>query len=929
MGGILGSSGTNAKQSRAVGSLQFQTSQRGGVIPLMYGNNRLAPNLLDYDDFKATASSASGGKGGKGGGGGKGGSQQYMYSASFILGLCQGPIANIGTTWADKNVGVIETAPASYINILFGTDGQAVDSFWETNHPAKAISYSGTAAVVLGIYQLGNTATLPNFSFEIVSAFTDGPNGTDANPASVVTDFLTNLRYGANFPSANLDTLALWRSYCQALGIALSPKIDTLQAANTYLDSIVKLTNSAIVWSGNLLKILPYGDMPVTNSFTIANFTGGPTQAGGDTIALTVTDPALNGGTPVTATYTTLANQQMPAAMAGLAGAINALSVLTNFGIYAGNASAFSMMIVQGNPTGNTSFAATGGGGIGTAPFGGPTTYTFTPVTQPIYSLSENDYIVQESSVGSFTGPNPGGDSLRAGATPITGGFSDDPLHIVRSTPADANNMIEVQCVDRGDSYNSSMAEAFDQASIDLYGIRRDTSVRGDAITDPYYVGSIVAQLMLQRSIFYRSTYTFNLGWKYALLEPMDLVQITDTRMGANALTVRITAVEEDDEGLLTVTAEDFFGAYSPAVLYPPANYVPQPTPTVLGFGGGTAAPANKQAGGTAAGGGPPTWNSNPGNINPPIIFEPPAALLTGDLEIWFALSGGPNWGGAEVTVASSAAGPYGNVGPVNGNSVMGFLTASLPTFGGSNPDTAGTLAVDLSESRGQLASVTTQDAANFISLCYVDGELMSYKTATPTAGTDHYNLTTLYRGAYGSTVGAHAAGSNFALLSPQVGRFAYPSSWIGSTVYFQFLSFNQTGGGQQASGSVTTYPYTITGAGVAALTIAIAGSEAGAMGDAQILQTYVFAGSYTFPIGMEGSFGHAGTAANSAATFSIKKNGSTVGTMVFAASPATTATFTMASPTSFAAGDALTVVAPATHDTALANVGWTLIATS
>src|SRR5271157_100748 len=247
MGGILGSSGTNAKQSRAVGSLQFQTSQRGGVIPLMYGNNRLAPNLLDYDDFKATASSASGGKGGKGGGGGKGGSQQYMYSASFILGLCQGPIENIGTAWADKNVGVTETAPASYINVLFGTDGQAVDSFWETNHPAKAISYSATAAVVLGIYQLGNMATLPNFSFEIISAFTDGPNGADANPASIVTDFLTNLRYGANFPSANLDTLALWRSYCQALGIALSPKIDTLLAANTYLDSIVKLTNSAIV----------------------------------------------------------------------------------------------------------------------------------------------------------------------------------------------------------------------------------------------------------------------------------------------------------------------------------------------------------------------------------------------------------------------------------------------------------------------------------------------------------------------------------------------------------------------------------------------------------------------------------------------------------------------------------------------------------
>jgi hypothetical protein len=53
MGGILGGR-TNAKQQKAVGSLQFQTSQQGGVIPLVYGTTRLSGNLLDYDDFKAT-----------------------------------------------------------------------------------------------------------------------------------------------------------------------------------------------------------------------------------------------------------------------------------------------------------------------------------------------------------------------------------------------------------------------------------------------------------------------------------------------------------------------------------------------------------------------------------------------------------------------------------------------------------------------------------------------------------------------------------------------------------------------------------------------------------------------------------------------------------------------------------------------------------
>ena len=61
MGGILGGR-TNAKQQKAVGSLQFQTSQQGGVIPLVYGTTRLSGNLLDYDDFRATASSKTGGE---------------------------------------------------------------------------------------------------------------------------------------------------------------------------------------------------------------------------------------------------------------------------------------------------------------------------------------------------------------------------------------------------------------------------------------------------------------------------------------------------------------------------------------------------------------------------------------------------------------------------------------------------------------------------------------------------------------------------------------------------------------------------------------------------------------------------------------------------------------------------------------------------
>ena len=59
MTGILGA-GSNATQATALGSLQFQTSQVGGVIPLVWGSTRVAVNLLDYQDFTATPVSGKG-----------------------------------------------------------------------------------------------------------------------------------------------------------------------------------------------------------------------------------------------------------------------------------------------------------------------------------------------------------------------------------------------------------------------------------------------------------------------------------------------------------------------------------------------------------------------------------------------------------------------------------------------------------------------------------------------------------------------------------------------------------------------------------------------------------------------------------------------------------------------------------------------------
>lgn len=77
---------------------------------------------------------------------------------------------------------------------------------------------------------------------------------------------------------------------------------------------------------------------------------------------------------------------------------------------------------------------------------------------------------------------------------------------------------------------------------------------------------------------------------------------------------------------------------------------------------------------------------------------------------------------------------------------------------------------------------------------------------------------------------------------------------------------------------------------------------------------------AFTLPASLTGSRASAATAATGEAVFSLKKAGVEFGTATFAAS-GTTATFAAASETSFAAGDVLTIVAPASADATLADI--------
>lgn len=385
---------------------------------------------------------------------------------------------------------------------------------------------------------------------------------------------------------------------------------------------------------------------------------------------------------------------------------------------------------------------------------------TFVPEIAPVYELTDDDFLVD--------------------------GGGEDPVTITRSDPLKCYNIWRLEASDRANAYNLAPVEVRDQDAIERFGARPSQTVTAHEICD-LAMANIAAQLMLQRNLTMRNTYTFRLPWEFLLLDPMDVVSIAQSYLIEAGTQVRIKDIEEDEDGLFTVTAEDFLPGTMTAVAYP------APSATGGGINTGEAAPA----------------------VNTPLIFEAPLDLAKNKaVEIWFGASpvgaGGANWGGARVWLSLDDAG-YGRIGTITAPLRQGVLAANLPAYAASNPDLLSTLAADMSMSGGVLSSVSTDDAAAEVTLSLVGDELLAFQNAQLTAA-DRYNLTSLYRGLHDTAAGLHNAGAAFAKLDGALFKYAVPSTLIGKDVWVKFQSFNEFGNGLQDLADCVAYPFTISG---------------------------------------------------------------------------------------------------------------------
>ena len=193
-----------------------------------------------------------------------------------------------------------------------------------------------------------------------------------------------------------------------------------------------------------------------------------------------------------------------------------------------------------------------------------------------------------------------------------------------------------------------------------------------------------------------------------------------------------------------------------------------------------------------------------PGNINAPVIFLAPSERTTASGELWIATSStDPHHGGCVVWVSNDDA-DYKQLGRVEGQARQGVLLADLPAASGT--DTVNALSVDMSQSGGELESVSLATVNRLDTLCYVGGEFIAFRDAT-LIDVDQYDLEYLKRGLYGSTAGA-LTGADFVAVDNALYRYRFNKSAVGEALYFKFQAFNEFGAGLQDLADCTAYAF-------------------------------------------------------------------------------------------------------------------------
>lgn len=336
-------------------------------------------------------------------------------------------------------------------------------------------------------------------------------------------------------------------------------------------------------------------------------------------------------------------------------------------------------------------------------------------------------------------------------------------------------NQFPVEFINRANGYEKESVSYEFTEDIKNYG------VRAASVTNAHYVYTKeravkIAEQLARNNKYERTQYTFKLDWSLCRLEVGDLVRLTDENSGIFEQVAVINGITEGTDGCLTVTAISRAPGDYPAAKY---NVHANDRPYI---------DYNKTA---------------PDTI--PVIFQPPADLTADGLELWIAAKGkADGWGGCVVYVSDDNTN-YRTVGQIAGSARCGKLMYPLSPM--PNHPSGNQAVVTCND---QLLSGTLQDAEHKNTLCWIDGECMSYTTATLQVS-GAWLLSGLIRGQCNTAVRMHAKDTDFVRLDNSVFKVPFTKDDIGKKIYIKFCSYNIFGAGQQDLSEVRAYEYTLT----------------------------------------------------------------------------------------------------------------------
>ena len=337
-----------------------------------------------------------------------------------------------------------------------------------------------------------------------------------------------------------------------------------------------------------------------------------------------------------------------------------------------------------------------------------------------------------------------------------------------RKDSSEAYNEATVEFINRANSYEKETVSFEVVADVQRNGLKPASKKTAHYLYTKARAQYYAEQLAMKR-LYAKTQYTFRLDWAFCALEVGDLVTLTDKSCQLDHQIVVITSVNEAADGQLELTAEG-----KPAGTYAPAKYNVHENerPFV-------------------------DYNQEAPSVNDVAIFQTVGDV--GGNQVFVGVNAPSGWGGCSVWVSDTGEN-YRRIGSITQQARMGRTKNAFDKSAN---------VCDVVLNQGVLKTATHIDAERANTLCWINGEALSYE-GVETHPDNWYTLKGLVRGQYGTNAINHNANEKFVRVDEALFRYPYRKEDINKTIYLKFTSLNLFGSNEQGLDEVQEYTYKI-----------------------------------------------------------------------------------------------------------------------